>query len=84
MASCALQKRRGGIAAEPLNASLAVTAEALCSSVVIANAGHRALAFLQEKPDNQILTSESGLRLLLDLAPPSVSADGGAFSQLLC
>ncbi len=35
------------------------------------------LAFPQEKPDNHILTSESGFRLLLDLAPPSVSADGG-------
>lgn len=68
-----------GIAAEPLNASLTVTAEALAVSWLRRMQVIGPLAFLQEKPDNQVLTSESGLRSLVDLAPPSVSADGGVF-----
>ncbi len=61
--------------------SFSVGSESLCSSVVTANAGHRAipLVFLREKPDNQGLGSRCGLRPPLDLALLLAETNGGAF-----
>src|SRR6266566_4473219 len=50
------------------------------------DAGHRTspLVFLREKPDNQSLGSECGLRSRLDLAPLLAETNGGFFSFLRC
>jgi hypothetical protein len=69
------------MAAKALNAGLAILSKRFRRSVLASDVSHRAvrLPFLQERPNNQVLRSESGLRLLLHLAPVSVSAGGGAF-----
>ncbi len=77
--------RKRGItagAAITLDSFPSVESEAFYFVVLASQAGHMAspLVFLREKPENQGLGSECGLRPLLDSSLPSVSADGREFS----
>jgi hypothetical protein len=78
-----LRKRRVAAgAAITLDSLPSVKSESLRFVVLASQAGHGlSLVFLREKPDNQSLGSECGLRPRLDSAPSSVSADGGVFNS---
>lgn len=68
-------------ATETLDSVASVAAELFCFVVAALEAGHvgSPFDFSQEKPDNQILWSECGLRPYLDFAPLLAQTRGGAF-----
>ena len=73
------ERRLTRLAAKPLNPQLSVCPKFLSYSVLASQAGHRAfpLVFLREKPDNQSLGFECGLRPRLNLFPPPSAATLG-------
>ena len=68
------------IAAVSLNSQSSIGAKLFSGPVLTFQASHWApLAFLREKPDNQSLGSECGLRPRLDSAPSLAETSDGAF-----
>jgi len=79
------ERRIAGRATKTLDFVASVKSESFCLVVVTSNAGHVgfSLVFLREKPDNQSLGSECGLRPRLDSSLPSASTDGREFFSVL-
>ncbi len=84
--SLARLRKRGiaGRAAIPLDSLASVGSEPLRFGVLTSEAGHGfSLVFQREKPDNQSLGSECGLRPRLDSASPLAETSGGALLLFL-